>query len=444
MANLTPNDNPANGIQPNIIEPLCVLICDAFDAGSLEMLVQFKLGRSLFNLVAPAQSMRQTAFELVKVAEQEGWTKALIQAIYGARQNKQEVIDFCSKYAPFVLEAGDLNAQIRSARQGVSALSELVRQMANSAARATINGFRESFEQGRRKFDFLYRYKQLHDDLHDLQVTFLPVVAAEVERLSSNPGGTQALKRYVFQLRDRPPKVLESARGLPTEEIEMYWIENFRQAVDDLDHSVDDETPDSDRFALAHSAVNSLLALAIELPRINSLLVAQANELPLLRLIEAMRKIRGQAGTMEHSRSYERLNQGLEGLLLVEPRLAGLVKEHLEWQRIERGLSLAKPSRSAAETFPRWPDLKKRVDKLCDLRSTEERSSRIQRLAQRLDEAGQSADAIRIGGWLSDFCELSALQFHEVDKSLKAICEKLLEIAEALNLLLEVIADDDD
>src|SRR5687767_14570615 len=81
-------------------------LVSAFDQHSLTQTLKFRLDFDLFTSVAPG-AMNNVVFELLRVAEMEGWEAELIEAAYQERPRNLKVRTIYEKYrlAPTVKSA---------------------------------------------------------------------------------------------------------------------------------------------------------------------------------------------------------------------------------------------------------------------------------------------------------------------------------------------------
>src|SRR5262245_58155312 len=149
---------------------LCAALCEAFESeDSLVQMVRFKLGRNLAEDVGLKRPLKDEVFDLIRLADEEGSTEALIRAAYSSRPNKPKMLAFLDQHFPALKTPVAAEELIGTVRQGFDALAQLVQQLADPGARAIIGRFRGDFGVARDKSRALGRYKRLHDRLHALQ-----------------------------------------------------------------------------------------------------------------------------------------------------------------------------------------------------------------------------------------------------------------------------------
>src|SRR5690348_6571929 len=82
------------------LEQLWKAISSAFTIDSLRQLLRFKLGKVLCDIVDCQKLFRDLVFDLLAIAEEEGWIEVLLSAIVAARPNSPEIVAFVSAHAP--------------------------------------------------------------------------------------------------------------------------------------------------------------------------------------------------------------------------------------------------------------------------------------------------------------------------------------------------------
>jgi internalin A len=82
------------------MEALRDAFCSAFDVGTLEQMLKFRLERDLASIASSGQ-LRQLTFEVIKVADREGWLQALIRAACEYVPQNPALKQFCDEYPEF-------------------------------------------------------------------------------------------------------------------------------------------------------------------------------------------------------------------------------------------------------------------------------------------------------------------------------------------------------
>lgn len=75
-------------------EKLYKTLLNAFDADSFERMLRFKLGKNLDHFVGPDAAFRTVVFEIVKIANREGWLNDLIAGAAAANPGNSQLDEF--------------------------------------------------------------------------------------------------------------------------------------------------------------------------------------------------------------------------------------------------------------------------------------------------------------------------------------------------------------
>ncbi|QEH35015.1 hypothetical protein OJF2_35600 [Aquisphaera giovannonii] len=423
------------------VERLCAAIVEALDEKSLEQLLYFKLGKELFKLVGRG-AFKDVVFDLVRLAQREGWLEALVREAAAARPLVPEfrslgVADAATPRDPARLVEGPV--------VGIQTLVGLADRHDGATLLAGLGRILgPDIDEGQKRFRLLKKYKVLHDILHFLQFQYLEPIADAVKRFRDDATAYRLLDRYIRQLRDRVADARSEADGLPTQFLEEEWIGSFSGALDDLAGGMKPGAAESSLGA----ALATLRSLPAEGPRINSALAVMAGQLPLSHLTEAMRQVDGALRAAQDGRadpSATKIRDGLHDLIQLEPKLGGLVREHLEWQWLDKEIGAGDLTQgaTAAERVPRWARVRDRLRALCDLSPQEGWSGEIRTLVDALDAPAAGGDPADFARSFNTFRDVTTERFFSIDDELRKLSDDMLRIAAELDTLLEVLPRDD-
>jgi len=412
----------------------------AFNKDSLEQMVQFKLGRRLFDLVDQARPLNTIAFELVRAAETEGWTAALIQAIAISRPGHARLQQFIAANFPQAAAPLAPAAQIENVKRGLAAVATIVERLGNPEIRLIVGRFRADFEITREKVEALARYKSLHDKLHQVGALYLRSMTDAAQLWRHSEAQVLALDRYALQLVGDAERARLDARGLRSYRVEADWIDSLDQAARLVQQAVNT----SEEAPLAEGLKILRRVLSENPVRINALLCDTAGDLRLQQLIKAMQQIRDElerAQPAGGAAASDDFAAGLQGLQLVQPRLGGLVEEHFEWQWLDKELAAADtlPGVTPQERFPRWSVFQDRLLALCGLSPAKDWSVQLTALLRSLAEVGAAGDSIQFGRRYNKFRTVAADRFFNVDAELSDLSSQLAQIAQPLDQLLKIV-----
>jgi hypothetical protein len=214
-------------------------------------------------------------------------------------------------------------------------------------------------------------------------------------------------------------------------------LHQLRDAISDLDYP-------SAAFAL--NTIRGLLR--VQAPRINALLTATAENLPIDQLIEAIEQVIQKLD--EQDPAVDMLRSALRGLHELFPRLKGLVLEHDIWQSIENELAAAEQdvdrgSLEAMQDFQfHWKVVKLKITPLWHAHPQAPWVTKSQKFLDACETIFQDvADAPSRANQLRQrysMFRLEALaQFYQVDNALDTLCGEIVEIVKPLNALLKEI-----
>jgi hypothetical protein len=412
------------------LQTLCDDIDGAFDLNGLTQLVRFTLSERLENIAPPNSAKPAIVLALVDWADQRGpgMVETLLRGIVAARPLKPEFKQYCEQYFPRALLPFDGGAVVGTVAKGLEALAKLP---GIALVQSTVGGFRALFEQGSTQIMKLRSYKALHESLHRLQLQ-LTTIGDAITRAPTDAGARGSLGLYARDLRQLATRARTSAMGVPSEQIELPWIDDFDGCVKVLASAA---TSDAGVLERVPERLRLLLS---EAPRINNALANLAATLSLDSLSTAMNTITQALQLPANSPALAPLTDGMHALSVLAPRLAGLVAQHYEWQWIEKELVVAELQVGVrpTERLLRWPQFKPRLLALCALDANGEWSQDLQaRLAEWETPVanGNSEGAFEV------VRHLCLLRFFDVDAELDMLCGQLLLIAGPLNALLVVI-----
>jgi len=422
------------------IEELRDAIVDAFDENALVQTVLFKLGKMLFKLV-PHENLKTVAFKLITLSEEEGWVRSLVFAVVLVRPDNDMVKAFCNDHAPWAFSPPDPSELISKVTKGIGAVTA---KKSDPNVQKIINRFRDDLQAACDGATALNKYKKLHDRLHIVQIMFSQQLASAAQE-ARHGEITAPLDLYAYQLRDNSVKARAEAKGLPTEILEIAWANTLVQIANLVEKGQAGPGAALDRAGVLLQSVLS------EATRINAKLTELAGGLRLGGLVEALQLLEPVIGD-----SAAEVRSALEGLSLLRPRLDGLMREHFEWQVLDRAFSLAEhlPGSTLTERFPEWddtvseasaksptepqrfPGTQSRLLNLFDLSQTKTWAEMLRKQIVELQAAGAAGNATRFERAFDTFRVVARDRFVDVDTELLDQSRSLAEMAPALTKLL--------
>ncbi len=314
---------------------LSPLITDAFVAEELEELVRFTFSQGLYEEYVPeGLSGGHLVFTLLNALGRRGTTVIFLRAVRTARSGRPELVAAIARLCP----AAANNAP--SAKQQVASVLAGLETLKTHAADAAIAGplrlSRDQLGGLAAGFDRLKSYKALHDCLQQIQIRQYRQLVDDVKRLRTDPLVSVTLDNQLLQLDILSDAAVEGAGGLPDtpleRRLEMRWIRILKTSLIQLREAV---AAFDDRAATL--AVTSIRDLIRKEPfRVNGLLTATAEGLPLGDLIETIGSVCNAIAANDPSRA--KLDVAHQALQNLYPRLRGQVAEHDRWQDVENEL----------------------------------------------------------------------------------------------------------
>lgn len=318
--------------------------------------------------------------------------------------------------------------------QSLSALSSL---MNNPIVRSLVATFRSNFQVASQQIELLAHYKELHDLLHKLQFRCYHVIRQELPRFPADPQAVDNLLNYEVTLQEIVValRTVASRNTLPASEVG--WIEEVVQAQLQLNRAL----TGLDGEALKHTVWLLKRTIALHPSTINQRLSAAARMLRLGELINVMTAIQGalvdSPAQADHFGTFQR---GGEALRAVDQRLTQLISDHDQWQAVERILGRIEDVmiHDRAELEFSWPDVRAKIDQLCQADNTEWVQF-LQADGAQLDKALAAQNPLLIERYFRRYRQRAGSRFYQVDVMLKAQCEELRQVGEPLTAVLKLL-----
>jgi hypothetical protein len=412
----------------------------AFNRETLEQMVRFKLGKDLYALVAHDEPLRTVASELIRVAEQEGWTEALVRAASSARPKDPNIREFVQRYWAQKLVPQEPARQVQVVKHGLDALTVAGRRQDDAFIRITIARFRYGLNSLHEKIDSLRRYATLHDLLHRLGTTIVSALTQAAALHQSKPQ-RELIELYALQLEREVNRARKVAQGLPTHRVEMDWIDALERCAALVRRGLQsqDDLPLQQGVAILGRLTQE------ERARISGLLCFTAGELRLGELTQALREIdnhlrRSPTGAGSDLRLLEEIRSSLDSLVVFQARLDGLVNEHFEWQWLDKELAAADilPGATPEERFPRWDAFRQRLLGLCGLSPEEEWSRNLATLLEALQQAGKAGAAAQFERRYATLRLLASNCFFDRSTQILDLSDQIAQIVLPLEELLQL------
>jgi hypothetical protein len=330
--------------------------------------------------------------------------------------------------------AVEVAAHSRSAQIGLEALIKL---MSDPRVREDVGKFEAHFHSCAKQIGVLGYHKDLHDELHTLQLQCYQRLIRLLRDVKMSPDDSspwedgfeleiiiEEIKWRLNQLAD--PETV-SQRGV-------YWVPKLVESLNLLSRALRD--CDSQQLEKTLGAVGRILR--VEPDRLNSSLREAARALPLGELVVSLSNVcdrldRGRAAPD----AVDSLRKGIAALGKLASRLNSLIARHDRWQRLDVEF-LRVEAEGLAELAGSWPDLKKDVEAQCH-GCTEEWVSLLVQDTEKLTQAVAAEEPNQTRQYFRSFRNRVGLQFYQTDLMLKKVCDELSRAREPLAKVQEMI-----
>jgi hypothetical protein len=320
------------------------------------------------------------------------------------------------------------------ARDGLQALVELMRQ---PEVHDTVVEYKVVFRDTLRQVEVVGNYKDLHDELHDLQIQCYNRLIREMAGFPDDLLAVENLTDSKLTLESKISNVREIIARADYLAGESAGLQALQQGCTVLGEALETLDPD-----LLKKAVQKLgRVMALQPSRINAKLTSAASNLHLSDLVQAMRTIRERV--VERRADKKKVQQfadGVNGLEALHTALLALIEEHDLWQQVDNRLHLIESDLDDELAFlgDSWDEVRaiaaplyvKRLEPWAEvIRSLDDKL----RAAIAQKNPAQTKSNFRLcRGRASD-------RFYRVDVTLKRSCDNLRKIGEPLAAVLDIL-----
>lgn len=288
-------------------------------------------------------------------------------------------------------------------------------------------GLRTEFQASLKQFDVIKDYKDLHDNLHDLQFAWFPLVRQKVAGLPDAKGALYELRSHERDLRAVIGKLKDTITKNKVDKSEKVWVDDLEIARQDYKKGIDSPEP---QMSLINGAMERIKQVLDTQPNfINGSLMRAVGAVRLPQLIGIVQRVFDESIAKDPNKQIvENFKQGIEELKQINEDLSSLTKEHDIWQRSEATINMIQLMVKNLDAFEvLWKQLKADTSPFYQ-NSTEEWAADLRAGAADLDQASSNKDADGVIRCFSLFSKDAKLRFWNVDKSIKQRCEALVEI----------------
>lgn len=322
---------------------------------------------------------------------------------------------------------------------GLNALAELM-QSSKNVSMAVVE-FRTIFDSTNEQLEILAIYKDLHDQLHDLQFKCYNGLVDDAEYFSTDERAVERIRNYTQDFNDivRKLKNVTANRILPRKEMENEWVEEANLLCKELSDAVDHE--DAAPLKLLVKNINRILTK--QPPRINAQLTTTADTLHLPKLLNALQEIFNTVEDMDlDPKKVEIFETGLIALQKLNVMLDLLVKDHHKWQDLEVELRVAGGSImiDLIDFEDSWGYIKNTKIPPLYGNIEDDWAMELKKESALLDEFLKSKNSAKAGSKFRSYQRSVSRHFYQVDKDLKTLCGELSKVGIPLTTIMEIIS----
>jgi len=404
--------------------------CDAFNIDTLERMVKLKLGRDLYNYAAKG-NLRQVVFELADAARREGFLADLVIAARQFNPGNERLAALILTPGGQPPLTGGSTVATESVRLGLEALRDLMKE---PRVRDAVVTFRADFEGCHERIALLGDYKDIHDQLHQLQRCCYDGIGPELRKFPGDDIALDTLASYGAEL----CVIATDLRAIGERSTDA--SAEARRTADDLDR-IDKafaEALEAGDAVKLNSAVRNLgRLLSLRPSRINTKLNDTARSLRLGELLERLSAIHASLVSVrletEQTRQFE---EGLQALRTLEDDLQRLTTTHDNWQHVDDEMRLI--DSDPDQLADAWPAIEAYLEPLWS-DPNEAWARNLADTGRKLDAALAASDPARAKRFFQLVRRGAVDRFYRVDTQLKRQCDELRVIGGPLNSVLSLM-----
>jgi hypothetical protein len=320
------------------------------------------------------------------------------------------------------------------ARDGLMALIDL---MGQPEVHDTVVEYKVVFRDARRQVVIVGNYKDLHDQLHEIQIRCYNPLIREMSRFPDDPLAKENLMDSQLTLENIISEVREIIGRANYMASESIGLQSLQQGCTILGEALEELDP-----GLLKKAAQKLgRVMALQPSHINAKLTAAAGQLHLDDLVKTMRTISERVGKLAVNK--EKLRQfmdGVTGLAALDAALSALIAEHDLWQQVDNRFHLIESDldQELASFGDSWNEIRdiaaplyaKKLEQWAEVfRSLDDKV--LAAIAE--GNPAQTKSNFRL-------CRGRALdRFYQVDVNLKRSCDNLQKIGDPLAAVLDIL-----
>jgi len=293
--------------------------------------------------------------------------------------------------------------------------------------RLAMDRARSDFEQARTQIYVLSDQKEMHDELHHLQTTFVGQLVLQAQDFPSEQA-RDALSDHTMTLDVAIEKLKNTAAHTNLTTTDSVWIQKLETVRDQVMLAV--ETGDRTSLDKAIREISRIMATQPSV--INDRLKSAAKALKLEDLVASLSAVRDRMLPRLDSVAGQKFQDGVAMIEALSTRLADLTNQHDAWQQIDRDIRQieANLKYGIAPIVDSWPGIKEQVDPLS------EGNPKLVATIEGLDRALAATGEKDIERAFKLFNAQAGRTFYLVDAALKTLCKELRKIDELTSVVM--------
>ncbi|MCC6586740.1 MAG: toll/interleukin-1 receptor domain-containing protein [Bryobacterales bacterium] len=322
-------------------------------------------------------------------------------------------------------------AATQQLKEGLELLRGLMKE---PAVRSAVTAFRKDFENCREQVALMADYKDIHDQLHQLQRCCYDSIAPEARKfpddeiardtLTSYGGDLTAIAAELRQIGQRQSDAAAEAKRIADD-------------LDRIDKAYDDALASNDAGKLNAVLRNLGRLLSLRPSRINTRLNDTARSLPLGELLGGLMAIQGRLVALQAAlEDLQQFDQAVTGLKTLQDALDKITANHDQWQEADDEMRLIESNPDQLDDA--WPSVALKLQALC-VGSDEPWAKSMADTVTKLNAAIAAGDPARARRLFQLVRRGQADRFYRVDTLLKRQCDELRAVAAPLDSVLSLM-----
>ncbi|HYK01998.1 MAG TPA: toll/interleukin-1 receptor domain-containing protein [Thermoanaerobaculia bacterium] len=390
-------------------------------------------GRLMPLLLKPCQPPWQIEIRTrAEFVDGTNFTEQMTRLIRDIRDDDSDAAVLVQSAAEAQLPVAAPKAQTPPEYPPGSRLRGLVDRLKNDRVRHALEEFRLRFEQVCESIQRLADFKDIHDQLHYLQLHCYEEIVREASSLEDDDQAADDLTLHLQELRLILDEIGRVTSRTSFNDLSLVWVDELESAYQRAFSAV--AARDEQELKAAAKTIDRVLGL--QSAKINVRLNAAARQLNLTEVSIAMGYIceHGEAAELDEAtlREVRDVRNAVEQL---RENLRLLVRDHDDWQ--EADTELRRCASDPSELAESWAVVKLKVGVLA---GNAEWAIGLRREEQRIDSALSANEPRQLQRFFRLYRRQAVDRFFRVDSMLKRQCDELRKVGEPLATIVRVLS----